>query len=126
MLIKYVFFNFSKHYMAVHHSVDKNFNVDDAVMQEFRKFLDDQKIAFTEADLKDNDEWIRGNIKAELFVNQFGAQEGLRVHAETDPVVMKGLDLLPQAKQLADNAKKIIAAKSAPQPQKIAATSQNQ
>ncbi|ABF41677.1 carboxyl-terminal protease [Candidatus Koribacter versatilis Ellin345] len=113
LLIKYAFFNFSKHYMALHHTVDKGFNVDDAVMQEFRKFLDEQKIAFNEAELKDNDEWIRGNIKAELFVNQFGAQEGLRVHAETDPMVLKGLDLLPQAKQLADNARKTIAEKSA-------------
>ena len=33
----------------------------------------------------------------------------MRVHAETDPEVQKGLDLLPQAKQLADNAKKTIA-----------------
>src|SRR5581483_1344940 len=114
----------SKHYMALHHSVDKNFQVDDAVMQEFRKFLDDQKIPFTEADLKDNDDWIRSNIKAELFVNQFGAQEGLRVHAETDPIVLKGLDLLPQAKQLADNAKKVLAQKSGA-PTKLAA-SQNQ
>ena len=33
----------------------------------------------------------------------------MRVHAETDPEVQKALDLLPQAKQLADNAKKIVA-----------------
>jgi carboxyl-terminal processing protease len=123
MLLKYVFFNFSKHYMALHHNVDKSFNVDDSVMQEFRKFLDEQKVAFSEADLKDNDEWIRANIKAELFVNQYGAQEGLRVHAETDPAVLKGLDLLPQARQLAENAKKILAQKSAATaPQKMAAS----
>ena len=50
------------------------------------------------------------NIKAELFINEFGQQEGMKVHAENDPAVAKALDLLPQAKQLADNAKKIIAA----------------
>ena len=33
----------------------------------------------------------------------------MRVHAEQDPEVQKALDLLPQAKQLADNAKKVIA-----------------
>jgi hypothetical protein len=33
----------------------------------------------------------------------------MRVHAESDPEVEKALDLLPQAKQLADNAKKTIA-----------------
>ena len=35
--------------------------------------------------------------------------EGLKVRAEADPEVLKALDLLPQAKALADNARKIIA-----------------
>lgn len=112
LLQKYAFFNFSKHYMAIHRSVDKDFTVDDAVMLEFRKFLDSQKIAFTEADLHENNDWVRSSIKAELFTNQFGQQEGLRVRAESDPVVLKGLELIPQAKQLADNAKRIMAEKA--------------
>jgi carboxyl-terminal processing protease len=108
LLEKYAFFNFAKHYV-INHSVNRQFEVDDAVMQEFRKYLDEQKVTFTEADLAENNDWIRSNIKAELFINEFGQQEGMRVHAETDPEVQKGLDLLPQAKQLADNAKKTIA-----------------
>jgi carboxyl-terminal processing protease len=108
LLEKYAFFNFSKHYV-ISHKVDKTFQVDDAVMQEFRKFLDEQKIPFTEADLAENNDWIRSNIKAELFINEFGQQEGMRVHAETDPEVQKALELMPQAKQLAENARKTIA-----------------
>ncbi len=108
LLEKYAFFNFAKHYV-INHQVNKQFEVDDAVMQEFRKFLDEQKIPFTEADLAQNSDWIKSNIKAELFINEFGQQEGMRVHAENDPEVQKALELLPQAKALADNAKKIIA-----------------
>ena len=108
LLEKYAFFNFAKHYV-INHKVNKEFEVDEAVMQEFRKFLDEQKIPFTEADLAQNGDWIRTNIKAELFINEFGQQEGMRVHAEQDPEVQKALELLPQAKQLADNARKIIA-----------------
>jgi carboxyl-terminal processing protease len=108
LLEKYAFFNFAKHYV-INHTVTKQFEVDDVVMQEFRKFLDEQKIAFSEADLAQNSDWIRSNIKAELFINEFGQQEGMKVHAEQDPEVEKALDLLPQAKQLADNAKKTIA-----------------
>ena len=111
LLEKYAFFNFAKHYV-INHKVNKQFEVDDAVMQEFRKFLDEQKIPFTEADLAENAEWVHTNIKAELFINEFGQQEGMRVHAEGDPEVQKALDLLPQARQLADNAKKIIAQRS--------------
>jgi len=111
LLQKYAFFNFAKHYV-IDHKVAQSFQVDDAVMQEFRKFLDMQQIPYTEADLAENNDWIRSNIKAELFVNEFGNQEGLKVHAETDPAVQKALDLLPKAKELADNAKKTIAQKS--------------
>jgi len=108
LLEKYAFFNFSKHYV-ISHKVGKDFQVDDAVMQEFRKFLDEQKVPFTEAEIAENNDWIRSNIKAELFINEFGQQEGMRVHAETDPEVQKALDLMPQAKQLAENARKTVA-----------------
>jgi carboxyl-terminal processing protease len=111
-LQKYAFFNFAKYYLA-NHQIQKNFEVDEPVMQEFRKFLDEQKIPYTEAELIQNDAWTRSRIKSELFVSEFGQQEGLKVAAETDPEVEKALDLLPKAKELADNARKILAEKAA-------------
>src|SRR3954464_204945 len=110
LLIKYAFFNFAKHYTTGKH-IQKNFEVDDNVMQEFRRFLDAQKIQFTEAELAESNEWVRSNIKAELFISEFGQQEGMKVRAETDPNVVKALDLLPKAKELADNARRVVAEK---------------
>jgi len=78
-------------------------------MQDFRKSLDADKIPYTEADLVQNNDWVRSNIKSELFVDAYGQEEGLKVKAQTDPEVQKALDLLPQAKQLADNARRVIA-----------------
>jgi len=112
LLQHYVFFNFAQHYVIGKH-IQKNFEVDDVVMQDFRKFMDDQKVAYTEADLAQNDAWVRARIKSEIFVNEFGQQEGLKVSAEADPEVMKGLDLMPRAKALAENAKKVLAEKAA-------------
>ena len=108
LLQHYAFFNFAKHYIVNHH-VTKSFQVDDAVMQDFRKSLDADKVPYTEADLLQNDEWLRSNLKSEIFVDAFGQEEGLKVKAETDPEVLKGLDLLPQARALAENARKVIA-----------------
>jgi len=108
MLQHYVFFNFAKHYLINRH-ISRSYEVDDQTMSDFRKFLDDQKVAYTEADLAENAEWIKSNIKSELFISEFGQQEGLRVRAETDPQILKALDLLPQAKALADTARKIVA-----------------
>jgi len=108
LLQHYAFFNFAKHYIVNHH-VTKNFEVDDNVMQEFRKSLDAGKVPYTEAELLQNNDWVRSSIKSEIFVDAFGQEEGLKVKAETDPEVVKGLDLLPQARALAENARKIIA-----------------
>ncbi len=44
LLRKYAFFNFSKHY-SISHKIEKSFQVDDGVLQEFRTFLTDAKIA---------------------------------------------------------------------------------
>jgi carboxyl-terminal processing protease len=108
LLQHYAFFNFAKRYVVSHHP-SKSFEVDDATMQDFRKSLDEANIAYTQADLVDNNEWLRSNIKAEIFVDAFGQDEGMKVRAESDPQVVKGLELLPQAKALAENAKKIVA-----------------
>ena len=108
MLQHYAFFNFAKHYTITHRPT-KAFVVDEPVMQDFRSFLDEQKVPYTEADLLANNDWVRSNIKAEIFIDAFGQEEGLQVRAEADPEVVKALDLLPQAKTLADNARRVVA-----------------
>jgi carboxyl-terminal processing protease len=108
LLQRYAFFNFAKRYV-IHHQVTRDFQVDEPVMLDFRKFLDEEKIPFTEAEIADANDWIRSNIKAELLIDSFGQEEGLKVRAESDPAVLKAIDLLPRAKELADNARRIIA-----------------
>ncbi|HEY7098310.1 MAG TPA: S41 family peptidase [Terriglobales bacterium] len=112
LLQHYTFFNFAKRYVISHHPT-KGFEVDDVVMQDFRKFMDEEKIPYTEADLLENNDWVRSSIKSEIFVDAFGQEEGLKVRAEADPEVVKALDLLPQAKALAEGARKIVAERAA-------------
>ena len=114
LLQKYAFFNFAARY-GQGRAVDKNFEVNDQVMQEFRKFLDAQKIPYTEAEINEGLDWVKSQIKTEIFIGQFGQQEGLRVRAEGDPQVLAALNLLPKAKELADNAKKILAQRASAQ-----------
>jgi carboxyl-terminal processing protease len=111
VLQHYAFFNFAKHYVITHHPA-KSFEVDDAVMQDFHKFLDDEKVPYTEADLVQNNAWVRANLKSEIFVDAFGQEEGLKIKAESDPEVVKALELMSQAKQLAENARKVVAQRS--------------
>src|ERR1700731_782131 len=86
LLQHYALFNFAKHY-AITHKVTQNFEVDDAVLLDFRKFLDSEKIPYTEAEMIESNEWLRSNIKTELFVEPFGQEEGLKVRGEQDAIV---------------------------------------
>ena len=40
--------------------------MDDVVLQDFRKFLDDEKIAYTEAELLENNAWVRPTSRAKF------------------------------------------------------------
>lgn len=103
LLVHYAFFNFSKHYLA-NHTVSRDFSVDDAVFQQFKDFLKSNEIEYTDKDLADVNDWIKANIKAELFTSQFGQMEGLRVRANWDPQIAKALSYMPEAQALEDHA----------------------
>jgi carboxyl-terminal processing protease len=92
---------FAKHYVATH-TISKDFVVDDAMVQEFKDFLKANQIDYTDADVARVSDWIKANIKAELFTSQFGQLEGLKVRAEADPEINKATTFLPEAMALED------------------------
>jgi carboxyl-terminal processing protease len=104
LLMHYIFFNFSKHYLATK-PVTKDFTVDDAVLKQFKEFLTSEKIDYTDADINGVLDWVKASIKSELFTSQFGQMEGAKVRAEWDPMIQKGLGYLPEAQTLEDHAK---------------------
>jgi carboxyl-terminal processing protease len=95
---------FSRHYMASH-TVSRDFAVDDAILQQFKDFLKANHVDLTDADIASNLDWIKTNIKAEIFTSQFGQLEGLKIRAETDPEVLKATSFLPEAMALEDRDK---------------------
>jgi carboxyl-terminal processing protease len=96
--------NFTKHYLATH-TVTRDFVVDDAILQQFKDFLKANQVSYTDADIAANLDWIKSNIKAELFTSQFGQLEGLKVRAQTDPEILKATTFLPEAMALEDRDK---------------------
>jgi carboxyl-terminal processing protease len=104
LFIHYAFFNFSTHYLATH-TITKDFQVDDAVLQQFKVFLKENQIEYTDSDIAGVSEWIKSNIKRELFISQFGQLEGLKVTAESDPQISKAITFLPEAQTLEDHSR---------------------
>jgi carboxyl-terminal processing protease len=108
---KDVFFHFAPAYVS-DHTVDKNFQVDDQVMNEFKKYLTSQNVDWTEADIDGVSDWLKANIKKSIDTIQFGQLDGLRVMAEWDPMIQKALSYMPEAQALEDHANKVLAEKA--------------
>ena len=108
---KSAFFHFAAHYLA-NRTVDKNFQVDDAVLAEFKQFLTSQDIPWSEKDINDNMDWLKVNIKEKIITSQLGQLQGLRVMADWDPMIQKALTFLPEAQALEDTVHKVLAEKA--------------
>ena len=111
MAIHSVFFHFAPRYLASR-TVEKDFQVDDAVLTEFKQFLTSKNVAFTDKDINDNADWLKVNIKEKIMTSQFGQLQGLRTLADWDPEIQKALTFLPEAQALEDNAHKVLAQKA--------------
>ena len=111
LLYRDVFFHFAPVYLA-NRSVDRNFQVDAAVLSEFKKYLTREEIPWTEADLNGVTDWLKISIKEKIFIIQFGETQGLRARADWDPMIQKALTFLPEAQALQDNAHKVLAQKA--------------
>jgi carboxyl-terminal processing protease len=97
--------NFTKHYLAGH-TVSKDFVVDEDIVQQFKAFLKANQVEYTDQDIAGLADWIKGNIKAELFTAQFGQLEGLKVRVETDPEIGKAVTYMPEALALENRTNK--------------------
>ncbi|MEO6802912.1 MAG: S41 family peptidase, partial [Granulicella sp.] len=104
LLQHYAFFNFTKHYLA-NHTVAKDFQVDDAILTQFKDFLKSKDVTYTDADINGVMDWVKMSIKSSLFTSQFGQLEGLKVQADWDPEIAKAITFIPEAQALEDHIK---------------------
>jgi len=107
-----VFFAFAKYYLGIHKTIPNDFQVTDAVLQEFRQFLAEQKIQIPDQELKDNLDFIKTRIRPPLVEFIFGQTEASQIAVENDPLVEKAVQEMPQASELLAKAKRYIASKS--------------
>jgi carboxyl-terminal processing protease len=109
LLLRYAFFNFANRFLAAHENISANFEVDETVLNDFRKFLDLENIRHTEAEIQQDLKFIRQTIKYQLFLSQFGQVEAYRTTLDSDEQIQRAIELMPQAKALADNARRVVA-----------------
>ncbi len=111
LLYKDVFFRFAPIYLS-NHTVTPSFQVDDGVMDEFKKYLTSRDIPYTDADIKGVQDWLKVRIKEKIVTIAFGQLQGLRTLANWDPEIEKAISYLPEAQALEDHATEVLAQKA--------------
>jgi carboxyl-terminal processing protease len=89
--------------------VGRDFQVDDHVMTAFRKYLDSQKLTYTEADITENREALSHEILEEVLRQVFGEGESRKRSLAWDPQVRKALELIPKTEMLLENPQAYLA-----------------
>jgi carboxyl-terminal processing protease len=107
-----VFLGFTEQYLT-HRTIAKDFQVDDAVLNDFKQFLSGQNIDYTPQEFTSNLDWVKTNIKSKLFTTQFGETPGLQVEADWDPMIVQAVGLMSQAAELEQKAEQVVAQKEA-------------
>jgi hypothetical protein len=67
-----------------------------------------QQVPVTDADWNENRTWLLAQLKREMYATAFSYEESQKVAAEADPMVLKAIDAMPQARMLLDKSKKLI------------------
>jgi carboxyl-terminal processing protease len=100
---------FTRFYLGERPTITHDFTVDDNVMHDFRNYLAKHNVRYTEAELAENQDWVKRKIKQEVFMSTFGMQEGFKVLLAADPQVQKAVESIPDARALYQTARKIVA-----------------
>jgi carboxyl-terminal processing protease len=93
--------------------IGREFVVDDAVLADFKAFLQQANIAHTPEELAQHREEISRRIQEEVLRQSFGEGEARRRTLAWDPQVQKALALAPKAEVLLRDPKAFIAAREA-------------
>jgi carboxyl-terminal processing protease len=105
--------NFTTYFLGTKPEITKDFAPDDDTVKIFLAYLNKEKIKYTDADIAQNLSWIKREIRKEAFISVFGLTEGYKVDLEEDAQLQKAVESLPQARALYENARKIIAQRTA-------------
>jgi carboxyl-terminal processing protease len=77
-----------------------NYDITDTILLDFKQFLRDRKIEFSNEDVESNVSFIKRRIRQEVFTSSFGIQEGFKIGIQGDTQVLKALEVMPEAKFL--------------------------
>ncbi|MEE8257591.1 MAG: S41 family peptidase [Acidobacteriota bacterium] len=95
-----VFVNFAQFYLTIQGSVNEEFEVTDAAMEQFNDYLRNVGIRVPADAWESDQQYLRMRIKNELFNLVFGLEKGDEVEVRNDPQVLKAQEVLPRVEEI--------------------------
>ena len=101
------FFNFSAFYFGDHPTkLPKGWAPDETVLESFHDWLLKQlRLQFSEADWTRDHDWIRDQLRAEMYITAFSYEDSQRIAVEQDPEIQKAIEAMPKAGNLLTQSK---------------------
>jgi carboxyl-terminal processing protease len=88
------FTTFAIDYVRQHPGVKQDFELEPALLEEFRVFVSQRRIQPGIGEWSGERAFIRNRLKTEIFNQAFGVEKGDEVEAQRDPVIVKALEVI--------------------------------
>ena len=110
VLRKFGFFNFSASYFGPRADarMPKGWEPDENLVNEFHEYLLKNSFEFTESDFTANHQWVKEQMKREMYITAFSYEQSMKVNIEQDPEVARAIESMPKATTLLETAKKLL------------------
>jgi len=95
-----VFFDFSVLYANSHPALERDFQIDQELLDGFRRFLREREFEFDDEDFRASADLIRLRLRAQIARVKWDQVEESRVFAEVDPQIRRALELFGEAADL--------------------------
>lgn len=84
----------------------KDFGVKAEILEDFKDYLREKKIEFDPDRFEKAKEEIKRELEREIFSSLWGIEDGIRAYRKSDPVVLKAVEVLPEARTLIEKEEK--------------------
>jgi carboxyl-terminal processing protease len=87
--------------------------VDDDTLSRFKAFLKAQQVVFTDADFEACKDWLKEQIRWELYFRAFDKDTADRARWQEDPEIKKATESMPRAQSLMQQVERVLAQRGA-------------
>ena len=108
------FFHFGNTYFGADKpALPSGWQPDDATLERFKTFARSQQIQFTDADFSANRDWVKEQIRYELYFRAFDKNTADHARWSDDPEAKKAMEAMPRAESLLQQVQRVLAQRGA-------------